>query len=591
MADIFFRPDGQNRFQIRSAANGTLPSAWLDQELNRIYTYLNSIESGGSATAGSEWSQIDAEALRTSTTSFSVEGDYTGVFESLRAIQFTDDADVKYNTNIKTANYVGGTNTTTVTVYDPVVPATIKAIAVGLIGSEAQPIPSVSYTTQTSSPYTVSAKDQIIFADDSAIGSLSLTYDDNQINGAGYYALRVYLPVASDMPGKLLCVKKIGGAYRTIVSAPFTHTTETVTEGTKHVNTYTFQIYGDSSAKNRVTLKGIGDCYWFVSNGNRWYEVTPEASETVKGITRFATSEEMSLTAEQISDGETLSQNLAVSPFQVDKEYVRTDASNFRFASNFIYKAPNGVASLVNNNIVVYSDLGLNIPDGRDSNGVIKTKKVELDTNITYAPVEVTESRKLLFITSEKSVQPLLQKNYFEGYDTPQPFDTITGDAIIWFDYGSNLLKLSTDNGTNWTTFDGCGPICEYYGNGSYITNIQSYSAVGFVTREAFAARLPEISRDITSFISPDFDSSIAITSGTYTAPVPGWIYAFDLVGDWSRINLYVNGVQYCGHGTGSYNKGANATWFVDAGTTLEFDWGTNSGKYFVPCKGAISYR
>lgn len=496
MADIYFRPDGQNRFQIRSAANGTLPSAWLDQELNRIYTYLNSIEAGGSSTAGSEWSQIDAEFIRTSTTSFSVEGDYTGVFEALRAIQFTDDADVKYNTNIKTSSYVGGTNTTTVTVYDPVVPATIKAIAVGLIGSEAQPIPSVTYTTRASSPYTVAAKDQIIFADDSTIGSLSLTYDDDQINGDGYYALRVYLPVAGDMPGKLLCVKKIGGAYRTIVSAPFTHTTETVTEGTKHVNTYTFQIYGDSSAKNRVTLKGIGDCYWFVSNGNRWYEVTPEASETVKGITRFATSEEMTLTAQQIADGETLSQNLAVSPYQAERSYLRVDASNLRFASNFIYKAPNGVANLVNNNIVVASGLGLNIPDGKDTDGVIQTKKLELESSITYAPVEVTEKVKLMFITSQKSILPILANNFYMQYGVPTVHNTVTGDSILWFDFGTNLLKLSTDNGTNWTTFDGGGPICSYSGNGTYTTNIQSFGAMGVLTREDMREILLQAQRD-----------------------------------------------------------------------------------------------
>lgn len=484
MADIYFRPDGPNRFQIRSAAGLTLPSAWLDQEYNRIYTYLNTMEAGG-ATTGSEWATVNVDATRSSTTVFAVEGDYSGVFEALRAIRLTDDNDGQAISHIKSSTYVGGTNLTTVTLYDAIVPTTIKAIDVGLIGSEAQPVPSLSYTTRTSG-YTVTASDQVIFVDDSTIGNLQLVYDDNQVNGSGYYALMITLPVASDLPGKLLCIKKIGGSYRTIVSSAFTHTTSTVGTETTHINTYTFQIYGDTEAKNRVTLYGIGDCYWLFSNGNRWYELTPEASENVKGIVRFAKDEEMSLTAQQIADGETLSKTLAVSPYQVDKEYLRTDASNMHFASNFIYKAPNGVASLVNNNIVVYSELGLNIPDGRDSNGVIKTKQVELDSNITYAPVEVTESRKLLFITSEKSVQPVLQKNYFEGYETPKPFGTITGDAIIWFDYGANLLKLSTDNGTNWTTFDGCGPICEYYGNGSYTTNIQSFASVGFVTRDSF---------------------------------------------------------------------------------------------------------
>lgn len=546
MADVYFRPDGQNRFQIRSAANGTLPSAWLDQEFNRIYTYLNSIEAGGSSTAGSEWSQIDAEALRTSTTSFSVEGDYTGVFEALRAIQFTDDADVKYNTNIKTASYVGGTNTTTVTVYDPVVPETIKAIAVGLIGSEAQPIPSVTYTTRTASPYTVSAKDQIIFADDSTIGNLSLTYDDDQINGDGYYSLRVYLPVAGDMPGKLLCVKKISGAYRTIVSAPFTHTTETVTEGTKHVNTYTFQIYGDSSAKNRVTLKGIGDCYWFVSNGNRWYELTPEASETVKGITRFATSEEMSLTSQQIADGETLSKNLAVSPYQADKEYVRTDASNIRFASNYIYKAPNGVAALINNQIVVYNGLGLNMPEGRDANGVLQSEKRELAQNYTFSPVEVTDKPKYLFVeytpsNDSLSLRSVLAKNFFIGYATPFIRGTATGDVILWFDYNTNTIKESTDNGTNWTTFHGSGPICVYRGNGTHITEIQSYSATGFLTRED----LETIYRESRDWSAPDYNAGVSLpTSTDNVISARGWVWIWvNSRGTSSEIQL--NGISY----------------------------------------------
>lgn len=488
MADIYFRPDGQNRFQIRSAANGTLPSAWLDQELNRIYTYLNSIEAGGSTTAGIEWSEIDTEATQVSSTSFSVQGDYTGVFELLRAIQFTDDNDVKYNTNIKSANYVGGTNVTTVTVYDAVVPETIKSIAVGLIGSEAQPIPNVSYTTRTAS-YTVGAKDQIIFVDDGTIGNLNLVYDDGQVNGNGYYALLVTLPVAADMPGKLLCVKKIGGTYRTIVSSPFVHTQETVGSETRHTNTYNFQIYGDSTAKNRVTLNGIGDCYWFVSNGNRWYELTPEASETVKGIVRFATSEEMTLTDEQVGEGETLSKTLAVSPYQADQNYVRTDASNIRFASNYIYKAPNGVAALINNQIVVYNGLGLNMPEGRDVNGVLKSEKLELAQNYTFSPLEVTEKRKLMFVRYDEannsvSLQPVLATNYFIGYTYPVVSNTTTGDVVLWFDYGSNTLKESTDNGTNWTTFHGSGPICEFWGNGTYITHIQNYAAVGFATRE-----------------------------------------------------------------------------------------------------------
>ncbi len=531
MADVYFRPDGQNRFQIRSAANGTLPSAWLDQEYNRIYTYLNGIQTSGGTVSGSEWATVDVEGTQVSTSSFSVEGDYTGAFEQGRAIRLTDDSDVQAYSHIKSATYVAGTNTTTVVLYDAIVPETIKAIDVGLIGKNAQPIPSMNYTTRTSQ-YTVGASDQIIFVNDGNIGSLTQVWDDEQVNGNSYYALLINLPVAGDMPGKLLCVKKIAGTYQTIVSSGFTHTTETVGTDTVHHNTYTFQIYGDTVAKNRVTLKGIGDCYWFFSNGSRWYEITPEASETVKGIVRFATDEEMSLTAEQIADDEDLSKNLAVSPYQLDKAYLRTDASNLRFASNFIYKAPNGTSALINNQITVFGGLGVSIPKGRDENNVLLSEKLELAQNYTFAPVEVTAKNKLLFIRYDEandsvSLQSVLSKNYHIGYERPIVKNTTTGDVILWYDYGANLIKESTDNGTNWTTFNGSGPICEYSGNGTYITSIQPYSPAGFLTREdlypVYSQVLFNERVDYSAGVSLSVDSTVETADFDGLCVVRGW--------------------------------------------------------------------
>ena len=586
MADLYFRPDGQNRFQIRSAANGTLPSAWLDQEFNRIYTYLNGIE-GGSASTGSEWASVNAEATQVSTTSFSVEGDYSNVFEALRAIEITDDSDVKATSHIKSSTYVAGTNTTTVVLYDAIVPETIKAISVGLIGSEAQPIPSFNYTTR-SSAYTIGASDQIVLVDDSTIGNLTLVYDDEQVNGNGYYALLITLPVAGDMPGKLLCVKKIAGTYQTIVSSGFTHTTETVGTDTVHHNTYTFQIYGDgSTAKNRVTLKGVGDCYWLFSNGSRWYEITPEASETVKGIVRFATDEEMSLTAEQIADEEDLSKTLAVSPYQADKNYMRTDGSNLRFASNYIYTSPNGVAALVNNNIVVYNGLGVAIPDGRDDDGVIKTNKVALAQNETHNPVEVTEKHKYLFVAYDSqdesiSLQPVLCQNYYMGYSAPSPVDTSTGDYIIWFDYTTNYLKLSTDNGTNWTTFDGAGPICEFWGNGTYTTNIVAYEPVSFLTKDD----VNSIYRQALLNERVDYTARVQISSGT-VLPVDSLVVCEGTPGNYVTLSLSIDGNRVWASGV-SENSMRRRTGNVRAakGQTVTFS-GSGAVCYYYPILGA----
>lgn len=576
MADVYFRPDGQNRFQIRSAANGTLPSAWLDQEYNRIYTYLNGIQTSGGTVSGSEWATVDVEGTQVSTSSFSVEGDYTGAFEQGRAIRLTDDSDVQGYSHIKSATYVAGTNTTTVVLYDAIVPETIKAIDVGLIGKDAQPIPSMNYTTRTSQ-YTVGAIDQIIFVNDGNIGSLTQVWDDEQVNGSSYYALLINLPVAGAVPGKLLCVKKISGTYQTIVSSGFTHTTETVGTDTVHHNTYTFQIYGETAAKNRVTLKGIGDCYWLFSNGSNWYELTPEASELVKGITRFAKEEEMSA-----EDAEDLSRNLAVSPYQLEKAYMRADGSNLRFASNFIYKAPNGTAALVNNNIVVYSGLGINIPTGRDANGILTSTKVELPSNETFAPTEVTEKHKLIFVRYDSgndsfSLQSVLAKNFWMGYGSPIIKDTVVGDEIIWFDWENNLLKESTDSGANWTTFNGSGPICEYYGNGTYITNIQPYDSLGLITREDVSTLYKQVL--MNERIDYSAGVSLSVNNTLETAAFDGLCVVSGWFSDYNTFELRVdNQIVW----SAANNEGSERYWAgccrVSKGQTLKA-WKARDGR------------
>lgn len=586
MTSVYNRPDGKNRFQIASASERPLFSAWLDQEFNAIYRELNGLVIDQTVSA-SEWTSISGDYARVDSSSFSVSGNYTSVFEPLRAIQFTDDVAATTLSHVQSSSYTSGTNTTTVVVYDPVVPAVISKISVGIISEESASIPS-SHTALKDSNYSVGADDKIILVDDSMSYTGSLIYDDGQVGGSGYPALLITLPQPSTLVNKLICVKKYAGAYKTIVSSHFTHSTSTNQDNeTVHTNTYDFQILGDTTAKNRVTLEGIGDCYWFVSDGSNWYELTPEASETVKGLVRFATEEEMTLTAQQIADGEELRKDLAVSPYRADIEYLRTDASNMRFSSNYIYKAPNGVAALVNNNIIVYAGLGLNIPTGRDADGVIATKTIELENNLTFAPVEVTGKLKLMFVTAESTLQPILAENYYMGYKPPVVTGTQLGDVIIWFDFSSNLLKESTDNGTNWTTFDGAGPVCEFYGNGSNITNLYAYESVGFLTRD----ELQNVYKTALSNIQPDFNSAISITSGVeYTPETAGWMFGYAYQADVSKVTLAVDGVLYEAGPAVPHqsNTGGSIFAFFNKGQKFTATaQGGIAGLKFVPCLGA----
>lgn len=481
----YIRPDGKNRFQKRSASLGTLPSAWLDQEINAIYKDLNSFQTSSTVNA-SEWANLTGTYTYVSSTTFTANGDLTTDFEAGRAIRITDENETTGTSHIQSSSYDSGTQLTTVVLYDAIVPNTIAKIELGFLSEVASALPKTHSAIKTDN-YTLGQYDQIVFVDDT--NASTEMWEDNGIGtvGSGKLSILITLPQPSALKDRVIAIKKIAGTKQTIISSAFTHSTSYNDDNELvHTYTYDFQLLGDTNAKNRITLKGIGDCVYLASNGTNWYELTPEASETVKGIVRIATDDEMTLTAQQIADGETLRKDLAVSPFELDKEYFRTNASNMRFASNFIYQAPNGVAELVDNSLLIHSELGLNMPNGRDSKGVLQNTQLELASDIVYNPIEVSEKVKLLFITSVGNAFPILAQNYFMGYKQPTSSDirATLGDTILWFDFGTNLIKQSTDNGSNWTTWAGAGPIAQYYGNGANITNVLPYAQVGFLTRD-----------------------------------------------------------------------------------------------------------
>lgn len=494
MSDRYLRPNGKNRFQIRSASLGTLPSKWLDEELNNVLNVLNGFETSATINA-SEWANVSCTYTYENGNTFTIAGDLTGKFEPLRAIRITDVSNTTVTGHIQNSSYNSGTQTTTVVLYENIVPNEIKSIAVGFLSKEATTIPSVDIQNKSNN-FTVGAYDQVLLVTDTE--AVTEMWKDNETgNQDGLLSILAKLPTPSELNGKIIAIKKVAGTHQVIISSQFTHsTTYNEKDELVHKYTYNFQIKGDTEDKNRITLTGNGDCVVLVSNGTSWYELTPEASQEVKGITRFATETEMTLTTQEIADGKELSKNLAVSPFTVDKTYLRTDARNNRFSSNFIYKAPNGVAAIVENAVVVYNGLGLNAPNGRDENGIVKTTQFEISNDITIANAEVSKNVKCLFLTSDSNWLEVLKSNYFLGYEAPENISAELGASIIWFDFKENKLKLSTDKGSNWTTFNGSGPICEYYGNGTTVTNIKSFGSVGFLTRD----NLEQVSHIIESF-------------------------------------------------------------------------------------------
>ena len=589
MSNKYIRPDGKNRFKIRSANLGTLPSAWLDEEFNQIIKYLNGFVDSATINA-SAWRIINDNFQFDTTSSFTVTGDLSGSFEALNAIKFTDNSGAEATTHIKSSVYNSDTDTTVVTVYDAVVPANIKEISVGFLSKDSTAIPSVLVETKSTN-YTVGAKDQVLLLDTTNAVTEIWEEGGTGTTGTGELALIVKLPNASDLEGKMVALKKVKGVYEVIVSSEYEHNTSyNDDQELVHNYTYNFKIFGEEEEKNRVVLSGVGEVAVFVSDGEKWYEITPNATEKVKGLVRLATEEEMKLTSEQIAEGEELKKDVAISPFQADKSFLRTDARNNKFSSNFIYQAPNGVASLVDGSIVIHKDLCIAMPNGKDEEGVLINKELAFDENFVYAPIEVSEKKKLLFVTETKTAYPVFSSNYFIQYGQPtatQLQGIEEGSPIMWFDFVENKLKYSTDNGTSYTTWEGAGPIAEYYGDGAVVSNLQSYGAVGFLTRD----NLQNIYKQVIDNLTLDYDSQVSVPNPNdtpFNAPTSGvCILRFGAREAYSEIKVDGKVAAITSHNNVD-NDWYSTPVFVSKGDTVTITTGTQDYVgYFVPYKGA----
>lgn len=458
------RPDGDNRFIRRSASMGTLPSQWIDQEINLLYGIVNALLQNPTQNV-SDWSVVNATLTYVDASNFSVPGNFTTLFYPLKAVRFKDGDSAYTYSFVKSSTYNSGLDVTVVTLYSAVVPATIAECAIGFLSKAAADMISTLGTSVTANR-TVQFTDKVLLANDTnAVTNMWPDNDDGQMGSA--LSLIITLPPASDYDGRFLIVKKVAGAQQTIICSPYTMATSTDGEGnTIHTYTYDFQISG----QNRITLKGIGDVAVLYTFNGAWYELTVRSSETAAGLCRLATGAEMSLTKSQRAAGEELSRVLGVNPYQLDKTYLRNTAENAKFASNYIYQTPNGAPALVDNQIIVYEGTGVTVPDGRNNDGSAKNKLFELATQIVISNAEVTSSRKVLFLLDDGSWQEVLLANYYEGFLSPGT--GLGSGTIFWYDLTENKMKKSLNGGSTWAQVMACGPICQYYGDG---TNIVSF--------------------------------------------------------------------------------------------------------------------
>jgi hypothetical protein len=111
------RPKGTTRFQTLSAQKSPLPSAELDNEFNNLVTSINGLSLNQQS---SQWYDASLTAAYVSSTVFTVIGNKVSSFPSTTRVKFDITGSSVYS-EVVSATYSSGPNTTTVTILDPVI--------------------------------------------------------------------------------------------------------------------------------------------------------------------------------------------------------------------------------------------------------------------------------------------------------------------------------------------------------------------------------------------------------------------------------------------------------------------------------------
>lgn len=257
----------------------------------------------------------------------------------------------------------------------------------------------------------------------------------------------------------------------------------------------------------------------------------------------------------------------SLSDFESQMDITLAQALKRTMLSDCILEAPNGVATYTGNTITVKSGLKVLIPDGRHSDGTLKSIEYKLTQDVIVAMTTASDLHLLVYSNGVCNVA------HHQGECTSAPKSRCTYDH--YYNPIENVLYESSAAGT-WFKVSAAIVAKNITSPGSAISSFKPYKPARILLEKDQGA--------IVDWATPDYAAGISIASG-FVAPVTGWIYSKAYGVDQCINKFYINGIEvfevYREH-----MDTAPVTIFIGKGDTLTYSGGTIT-PVFYPCKGA----
>lgn len=179
---------------------------------------------------------------------------------------------------------------------------------------------------------------------------------------------------------------------------------------------------------------------------------TPDATETVKGIVRLATSEEVTAGTND---------SAAITPLKLkqklDSKQYESTAVNYNNISNCITEIPQDIKLELNNDILTLkAGSKVYIPNGPS---IFDTFICPNDLIIESSSILNSSQRMILIDTVNYSfVYRYLIEETYSGRNPP----IVSSVNAVWYDTQNNIIKRTNDSGNTWIESRNSLPICIY---------------------------------------------------------------------------------------------------------------------------------
>ena len=337
----------------------------------------------------------------------------------------------------------------------PIVSEVVSQIAEPTVNEYLETVtkPSIDeYVADNVKPYADSAKDSAAKAKTSETNAKASELAAASSAG-GASAAAVTATEAKDYTAKVLTddnLKTVGQDLQSADSNIKTVATNIVNVNTvaKNIDNVKEAVQSANDAKlwavGTKTEKPEGSSKYWAEQAKNAVK-TPDATETVKGIVRLATSNEVTA---GIND------SAAITPLKLksklDTKQDKSTAVNYNNISNCITEIPQDIKLELNNGtLTLKAGSKLYIPNGFESDGTTKkfdTKIIESD--IIFSALNYSTNLHIISLLSSNLIQALMtETQQFSGDTAPTP----TNVYAFWYDTTNNIVKYTIDNGSTWT--------------------------------------------------------------------------------------------------------------------------------------------